>query len=72
MVASGAGISVVPASAAASWPQEDALLAFRHFSAPAPLRRVVLAWRATFPRPQAIDVLRAAILDAPPPGVAIG
>ncbi len=69
MVASGAGISVVPASAAASWPQEDSLLSFRPFSNPPPLRRVVIAWRATFPRPQAIDVLRAAILDAPPPGV---
>lgn len=69
MVASGAGISVVPASAAASWPQEDALLRFRHFSDPVPVRKVVIAWRATFPRPQAIDVLRAAILDAPPPGV---
>lgn len=69
MVASGAGISVVPASAAASWPQEDSLLSFRPFSDPPPLRRVVIAWRATFPRPQAIDVLRAAILDAPPPGV---
>lgn len=69
MVASGAGISVVPASAAASWPQEDPLLLFRYFCEPAPVRRVVIAWRATFPRPQAIDVLRAAILDAPPPGV---
>ncbi len=69
MVASGAGISVVPASAAASWPQEDPLLLFRHFREPAPVRRVVVAWRATFPRPQAIDVLRAGILDAPPPGV---
>jgi LysR family hydrogen peroxide-inducible transcriptional activator len=69
MVASGAGISVVPASAAASWPQENSLLSFRHFREPAPVRRVVIAWRATFPRPQAIDILRAAILDAPPPGV---
>jgi LysR family hydrogen peroxide-inducible transcriptional activator len=69
MVASGAGISVVPVSAAASWPREDALLVSRPFRDPVPLRRVIVAWRATFPRPQAIDVLRAAILDAPPPGV---
>lgn len=71
MVASGAGISVVPASAAASWPRDDLLLEFRNFSEPAPLRQVVIAWRATFPRPQAIDVLRAAILDAPPLGVIV-
>ncbi|WP_300454757.1 LysR substrate-binding domain-containing protein [Accumulibacter sp.] len=69
MVASGAGISVVPASAAASWPADDPLLQYREFSAPAPERKVVIAWRATFPRPQAIDVLRAAILDSPPAGV---
>jgi LysR family hydrogen peroxide-inducible transcriptional activator len=69
MVASGAGMSVVPASAAESWPQNDALLHLRPFTDPAPFRRVVVAWRATFPRPQAIDVLRAAILDAPPLGV---
>jgi LysR family hydrogen peroxide-inducible transcriptional activator len=69
MVASGAGISIVPASAAASWPHDDALLQFRQFAEPVPRRRVVIAWRASFPRPQAIDVLRAAILDAPPPGV---
>ncbi|MCM8594668.1 hydrogen peroxide-inducible genes activator [Accumulibacter sp.] len=69
MVASGAGISVVPLSAAESWPKADPLLTFRPFRDPAPARRVVIAWRATFPRPQAIDVLRAAILDAPPRGV---
>ena len=69
MVASGAGISVVPVSAAQSWPRNEALLQFRPFTDPAPQRRVVIAWRATFPRPQAIDVLRQAILDALPPGV---
>lgn len=69
MVASGAGMSVVPASAAESWPQNSPLLQLRPFTDPAPFRRVVIAWRASFPRPQAIDVLRAAILDAPPLGV---
>ncbi len=70
MVASGAGISVVPVSAAESWPQNEPLLQFRRFADPAPFRRVVIAWRVSFPRPQAIDVLRAAIHDAPPAGVA--
>lgn len=68
MVASGVGISVVPASAAASWPSHGALLEVRRFREPEPVRQVVIAWRATFPRSQAIDVLRAAILDTPPPG----
>ena len=69
MVASGVGISVVPISAAKSWPQNGSLLQYRDFTQPAPFRRVGIAWRASFPRPQAIDVVRAAILDAPPPGV---
>lgn len=69
MVASGAGISVVPCSAAESWPQDEALIEYRHFVDPAPFRRVLLAWRVTFPRPQAIDAVREAIRGALPPGV---
>ena len=70
MVASGAGISVVPASAASSWQRQgDALLCLRPFGEPAPRRRIVVAWRVTFPRPQAIDAVRAAILAALPEGV---
>lgn len=75
MVSSGAGISVVPVSAAESWMasgmHDSDLLACRRFTAPEPFRRVVIAWRATFPRPQAIDVLKAAIHEAPPLGVAV-
>lgn len=71
MVASGAGISVVPVSAAKSWPQNEPLLHFIPFADPAPFRRIVIAWRASFPRPGAIDVLRAAVLDAPPAGVRV-
>ena len=69
MVASGAGISVVPASAVETWPTDEKLMCIRPFTDPVPTRRVVLAWRVTFPRPQAIDAIREAILEAPPPGV---
>lgn len=70
MVASGAGVSVIPASAAHAWQRQgDALLCLRPFGKPAPQRRIVLAWRVSFPRPQAIDAVRAAILDALPEGV---
>ncbi len=70
MVASGLGITVLPLSAATAVHYKDDLLAVRPFSAPAPSRTVVLAWRVTFPRTKAIDVLsRAAsqcrVLDAP-------
>lgn len=69
MVASGAGISIVPCSAAESWPRDEALIEYRRFTDPAPFRRVLLAWRVTFPRPRAIDSLREAIGNALPPGV---
>lgn len=68
MVASGAGIAVVPTSACATWPDQDPLFVTRPFKAPAPSRKVVLAWRVTFPRPQAMDVLYQAICQSPPTG----
>lgn len=71
MVASGAGVSVAPASAAEAWQRDETLLVVRPFEEPAPQRRVIIAWRASFPRPPAIDVLYAAIADAPPPGVSL-
>lgn len=69
MVASGAGITVLPSSAADGLPEQGSLVAVRPFSAPEPTRRVALAWRVTFPRFAAIDVLRQAILDCGLPGV---
>ncbi len=65
MVASGAGITVLPCSSVATTAgPERRLLATRPFASPAPSRRVALAWRKSFPRPQAIEALRQALLDA--------
>ena len=59
MVASGMGVTVVPAL---SVPKEaQAHLRFIPFVAPIPTRRVVLAWRRTFPRYEAIAALRNAV-----------
>lgn len=69
MVASGAGITVLPSSAADPLPETQPLLAVRHFTEPEPYRRVALAWRVTFPRFQAIDIVRQAVVDAALPGV---
>src|SRR5258706_4800334 len=52
MVASGMGVTVVPRLSVPAEPQTH--LKFVPFSAPAPTRRVVLAWRRTFPRYEAI------------------
>ena len=65
MVASGIGITVLPVTAK---PAKDDLLRFVPFDEP-PSRRVVLAWRKSFPRTAAIEALRRAILAVALPGV---
>lgn len=60
MVASGLGITVLPLSATTGMQYQENLLAVRPFVAPVPFRTVALAWRVTFPRPKAIDVLSLA------------
>jgi LysR family transcriptional regulator, hydrogen peroxide-inducible genes activator len=58
-VASGMGITVVPQL---SVPKEPAgLVKYVPFDKPVPTRRVVLAWRRTFTRYEAIAALRNAI-----------
>ncbi len=61
MVASKLGITVLPQSALGTEKHEQSLLTSRPFVAPAPSRTVAIAWRASFPRPKAIDALIEAI-----------
>ena len=60
MVASGLGITVLPLSAATAMQYHKNVLVTRPFAPPVPFRTVALAWRVTFPRPKAIDVLSLA------------
>lgn len=60
MVASGLGISILPQSAAMKGYYDETMLDVRPFETPAPYRTVALAWRVTFPRPKAIDLLAVA------------
>ncbi|MDR1855360.1 MAG: hydrogen peroxide-inducible genes activator [Azoarcus sp.] len=69
MVATGLGVTVLPSTAVDGKADANPLVAVRPFAAPEPSRRVVLAWRVTYPRSGAIDILRAAILDSDLPGV---
>jgi LysR family hydrogen peroxide-inducible transcriptional activator len=71
MVASGVGITVLPSTAADSKSAASPLLAVRRISAPEPSRRIALAWRASFPRPQAIEAVRQAVLACKLPGVTL-
>lgn len=68
MVASGLGITVLP-STSLSVNGRDPLLRYVPFDAPVPDRRVVLAWRKSYTRPQAIEELRKAAMACTLEGV---
>src|SRR5690606_29766496 len=61
MVAAGIGVTVLPITSVPQKPAANDLLSYIPFEPPAPERRVVLAWRKSFPRPAAIQELIAAI-----------
>lgn len=70
MVASGMGVTVVPQlSVPAQGLDMQPHIRYVRFSAPVPTRRVVLAWRRTFPRYEAIAALRNCIYACELPGV---
>lgn len=61
MVASGVGVTVLPSTSITSAGASD-LIRILPFAKPVPSRRVALAWRKSFPRPEAIEALRKSIL----------
>jgi len=68
MVASGLGITVLPASAN-SPRYRSKLLRIIPFSKPVPSRRIALAWRKSFTRTQAVEALAQAIALAEISGI---
>lgn len=64
MVASGLGITILPRSAAAANHYAADGLSIKPFAGTPPKRTVALAWRASFPRHKAVDVLRESIYAA--------
>lgn len=69
MVAGGIGVTVLPATSVT--PADHQLLTIRPFEAPSPERRVIIAWRRNFPRREAVELLRQAVLKSGLPGVAM-
>jgi len=61
MVAGGVGVTVLPATSTGAGGAGD-LIRILPFARPVPTRRVAIAWRRSFPRPEAIEVLRKSIL----------
>lgn len=68
MVASGAGVAVMPSTAADPLIDKEPMVKVLPFLGTQPFRTVGLVWRVTFPRPQAIDAVRAALLSCQLPG----
>ena len=62
MVAGGVGVTVLPATSTTTGGGPADLIRILPFARPVPMRRVGLAWRRSFPRPEAIEVLRKSIL----------
>lgn len=71
MVGSGLGVTVLPNSSIANRPPEPNALPTVPFAAPAPTRRIGMVWRRSFPRLQAVRVLRDAILASGLKGVTL-
>ncbi len=61
MVAAGIGITVMPMSAVQTHDRNSSLLSYIPFERPVPDRRIVLAWRKSFPRLSAITALADAV-----------
>jgi LysR family hydrogen peroxide-inducible transcriptional activator len=61
MVASGVGVTVLPSTSVNPGSATE-LIRIVPFARPVPTRRVGLAWRRSFPRPEAIEALRKSIL----------
>lgn len=60
MVASGLGVTVMPACATNPYPSNK-LLHVVSFTSPEPSRRIAIVWRKSFSRQHAIDVIKKAI-----------
>lgn len=68
MVASGLGITVLPASANSAR-YRSRMLKVIPFTKPAPSRRIALAWRKSYARTQAIEALALAVAQAKITGI---
>lgn len=61
MVAAGIGITVMPRTAVPKEERNNKLLRYIPFDRPIPDRRIVLAWRKSFPRATAIEALAQSV-----------
>ena len=70
-MASGTGVTVLPASSIPDPVPRDSLLAYVPFAPPVPERRIALIYRKSFPRKTAMETLRQAVLNCNLPGTRV-
>lgn len=61
MVAAGVGITILPALSTGSKSSMKGLLEYRPFSKPTPYREVIIAYRKSYPRMKAVELIKEAI-----------
>jgi LysR family hydrogen peroxide-inducible transcriptional activator len=69
MVAAGVGITVMPYTSVQGYEKNNRFMRYISFAKPVPDRRVVLVWRKSFPRIQAIESLAQAVFHSNLAGV---
>ncbi len=62
---------MLPVASVPDMDAKDGMLRYLPFSAPAPDRRVVIAWRKSFTRQAAIEAIRQAVMACDLPGVSM-
>lgn len=68
MVAAGVGITILPSLSTETENGLNSLLEYRPFSNPVPYREVIIAYRKSFPRKKAIELIRSSIASFNPEG----
>jgi LysR family transcriptional regulator, hydrogen peroxide-inducible genes activator len=63
MVAAGAGITILPSSSINAQSGLNGLLEYRPFTKPAPYREVIIAYRKSFPRTKAVELIKTSIAN---------
>ena len=66
MVAAGVGITILPTLSTQAESGLNSLLEYRPFNNPVPYREVIMAYRKTFPRQKAIDLIKESIASCNP------
>lgn len=66
MVAAGVGITILPSLSTETENGLNSLLEYRPFSNPVPYREVIIAYRKSFPRKKAIELIRSSIASFNP------